>query len=383
MQYRAFGKTGMQVSALGLGCMRLPRIVTPEKTQVDTEKAFELIRYALAHGVNYFDTAFTYHGGHSESVLGEALDGGLRKQAYIVTKQPIGYMTDADATRRNLETALTRLRTDYLDAYLMHNINASGWPLFQQKQVYAQYERFRAEGMIRNIGFSYHGGLPLFREVLAAYPWDMCQIQMNLLDVDKEATEEAIALAGEKGVALVIMEPLRGGGLAGGPASVRALYDAYPVRRTPAEWAFRHMLDYPQVSTILSGMTTLEQLKENIATFSAPDALPGCLCEAEHALLRQVKQAYEAVVTIPCTGCEYCLPCPQGVGIPTIFNLYNNGFMYDTFLPSQRSYMFATKAGADATHCVGCGACQRACPQRIGIMSALQTAHEALKGWAE
>ena len=383
MQYREYGKTGLKVSALGLGCMRLPRIVTPEKTVVDTEKAFELIRYAVQHGVNYFDTAFTYHGGNSESVLGEALDGGLREKVHIVTKQPSGAMTDVGAIRRNLETALKRLRTDYIDVYLLHNINAGSWDTFEKMQAYREYEKFRAEGLIRHIGFSYHGGLPLFKEVLARYPWEMCQIQMNLLDVDKEATEEAITLAGEKGAALAIMEPLRGGGLAGGPASVRAMYDAQPTQRTPAEWAFRFLLNYPQVSTILSGMSTLEQLKENIATFSAPDAVPGCLSAAERDLLMQVKRAYEAIVTIPCTGCEYCLPCPQNVRIPGVFGLYNSGMMFENFEPSQRGYMFATKAGQDASKCVACGACEAQCPQSIGIIEALRTAHDALKGWTE
>jgi len=383
MNYRQYGKSGYEVSALGMGCMRLPRVLENGKAQVDKEKAFELIRYAATHGINYFDTAYGYHNQTSESVLGEALDGGLRQQVKIATKQPTFAMKTQADIRRNLENTLKKLRTDYIDIYLIHNINPSNWEEVQRREIFREYEKFRDEGMIRAIGFSYHGGAQLFPKVLAAYPWNMCQIQQNLLDTDKEATENAIALAGQKGCALVVMEPLRGGGLAQATAAVKALYDEFPSKRSPVEWAFRHLLNYPQISAILSGMTTMEQLKENIAIFSKPDATPSCLSEEEKALLRKVKAAYDAIKTIPCTGCEYCMPCPNGVNIPRVFELYNDAVRFENFDPFKRGYWFTTSMGNDAGQCEECGECEQKCPQGIDIMNQLKMAHQALEGWIE
>jgi len=363
--------------------MRMPRVYQDGKAEVDREKAFEMIRYAVEQGVNYFDTAYGYHNQTSESVLGEALDGGLREKVHLVTKQPYAVMKTQADIRRNLENTLTKLRTDYLDVYLMHNINASCWEQIKEREIYKEYEKFRDEGLIRAIGFSFHGDYKLFCEVLGAYPWDMCQIQQNLLDTDQQATERGIEAAGQKGCALVIMEPLRGGALANTPASVQALYDDYPVKRSPIEWAFRHLLNYPQVSTILSGMSTLEQLKENSAIFSQPEAVAGCMSEEDHALLRQVKAAYESVTTIPCTGCEYCQPCPHGVAIPQVFELYNNAMRFENFEPFKRGYWFLSSRGADASSCAECGECEQKCPQHIDIINQLKVAHEALKGWIE
>ncbi|MCL2650031.1 MAG: aldo/keto reductase [Candidatus Azobacteroides sp.] len=383
MNYRQYGKSGYEVSALGLGCMRLPRVFENGKAQVDKEKAFELIRYAATHGINYFDTAYGYHNQTSESVLGEALEGGLRQQVKIATKQPTFAMKTQADIRRNLENTLKKLRTDYIDIYLIHNINPANWEEIQRREIYKEYEKFRDEGMIKAIAFSYHGGAQLFPKVLAAYPWDMCQIQQNLLDTDKEATENAITLAGQKGCALVIMEPLRGGGLAQATATVQTLYDEFPIKRSPVEWAFRHLLNYPQVSAILSGMTTMEQLKENIAIFSKPDAIPDCLSGEEKALLCRVKAAYDAIKTIPCTGCEYCMPCPNGVNIPRVFELYNDALRFENFDPFKRGYWFTTSMGNDAGRCEECGECEQKCPQGIEIMNQLKVAHQALEGWIE
>ncbi|MDR1947941.1 MAG: aldo/keto reductase [Spirochaetaceae bacterium] len=383
MLYRPYGKLGYQVSALGVGCMRLPRIIDGQETRVDLEKAFEIIRYAADHGVTYFDTAYGYHHGKSEEVLGEALEGGRRDKVRIVTKQPFGVMTTQEAVRRNLENTLKKLRTGYIDVYLIHNIQAATWEEIKKRKIIEEYEKFKAEGLIRAIGFSYHGLFPAFKEVLSFYDWDMCQVMQNLIDVDKEVTAEAISIAGEKGCALVIMEPLRGGGLATPPPPVRAIYDNYPVKRSPVEWAFRHVLDYPQVSTILSGVSTLEQLKEDIEIFSKPDALPYCLSEAEKDILRQVKARYESLASIRCTACEYCLPCPQGVRIPEVFTKYNDGIMFGNFDQPRRGYYFQTNAKQDASRCVACGACEKKCPQHLEIIKDLKTAHEALRGWIE
>ncbi len=383
MQYRPYGKAGFDVSLLGMGCMRLPRKTNPDgSVEVDREKAYEIIRYAADHGINYFDTALTYHNYTSEEVLGEALEG-IRDQVKVVTKQPFSAMTTQGEIRRNLENTLKKLRTDYLDVYLIHNIQAPQWEEIKSRDIIGEYEKFRQEGLIRNIAFSYHGGFETFREILEYYPWAMCQVQHNLLDTDKEVTLEGMRLAGQQGTALVIMEPLRGGGLASSPSYVQAIYDQHPVKRSPAEWAFRFLADYPQVSCILSGMTTMEQLKDNIRIFSAEDMVPGCLSQEDHELLRRVKAAYESRVTVPCTGCEYCLPCPKGVDIPGIFQKYNDGMRFENFDNPSRAYMLTRRAGKDAAHCVACGACEKKCPQHIPVIQALRTARERLDGWRE
>jgi predicted aldo/keto reductase-like oxidoreductase len=393
MQYRNYGKTGYKVSSLGMGCMRLPRIIRENgEVAVDREKAYEMIRYAADHGINYFDTAFGYHSRTSEEVLGEALEGGYREKVKIATKQLFNVMKDfstgggktlLENARRNLENTLKKLRTSYIDLYLIHGIGAESWNGIKENKVIEEYEKFRSEGMIRGIGFSYHGMFPCFKEVLEFYDWDMCQIQQNFLDVEKEATEEGVKIAGKKDCALVIMEPLRGGGLAAAPKRVQAVYDEYPVKRSAAEWAFRHCINYPEVSTVLSGMTTLEQLKENIEVFSKPDAVSGCLSPQEKDIIVRAKTAYESVKSIPCTSCEYCLPCPKGVGIPGVFNKYNEGYMFENFDQPSRSYSFMIKGKSDASLCEACGECEKKCPQQIEIIKQLKVAHEALGYWKE
>ncbi|GHT74316.1 aldo/keto reductase [Spirochaetia bacterium] len=384
MQYRPYGKLGYEVSALGMGCMRLPRLEN-DPAKVDTDKAIELIQYAADHGVNYFDTAYGYHHQTSESVLGEALEvGGRRAKVKIVTKQPFGVMTTQADIRRNLENTLKKLRTDCIDVYLIHNIGAGNWEEIKRRKIIEEYEQFKAEGLIRAIGFSYHGQFPAFKEVLSFYSWDMCQVMYNLIDVDKEVTTEAVKFAGEKGCALVIMEPLRGGGLATPPPPpVSAVYNEFPVKRAAVEWAFRHLVDFPQISTILSGVTTLDQLKEDIEIFSKPDMIANCLSAVEKDIIARVKTKYESLTAVRCTGCEYCLPCPQGVNIPQVFSKYNDGYMFGNFVQPSRSYSFQVNGKADASRCVACGACEKKCPQHLEIIEQLKAAHDALKGWVE
>ncbi|MDR3247748.1 MAG: aldo/keto reductase [Treponema sp.] len=388
MQYRQYGKLGFQVSAFGMGCMRLPRLATGgDQADVDREKAWEMMRYAADHGVNYFDTAFGYHSRTSEEVLGEALEGGRREKVKIATKQPFGTMTDLktgggktvlENARRNLENTLNKLRTSYIDVYLIHNIGAASWEDIKKAKIIDEYEKFRAEGLIKAIAYSYHGDYAGFKPVLDFYDWGMVQIQQNLLDVEREATEQAIFDVGKKGSALVIMEPLRGGYLAVPPAPVQALYDSFPVKHSGVEWAFRHVLNYPQVSTILSGVTTLAQLKDNLEIFSKEDAVPNNLKDDEKKLIAQVREKYLSLKSVPCTGCEYCLPCPQGVSIPQIFGRYNDGVMFGNFGPARRNYASLTKGNADVSHCVECAACEKKCPQHIGIIKELKVVHEKM-----
>ena len=382
MQYRTLGKTGLKVSLLGMGCMRLPFIDSDGKNGVDLPAAIELIQYAANNGINYFDTAFGYHGGQSEAILGEALEH-KRKDVVYVTKQPFWEMHDDATIRRNLENTLKKLRTDYIDMYLLHRIMPPSWDAIQQREIFRQLDDFKREGLIKHVGFSYHGDYETFTDVVAKYPWEMAKVQHNMLDMTREVTPAGVELAGKLGLGVAIMEPLRGGGLAHAPRSVQEVYDHAAIRRSPAEWAFRYLVNMPEISVITSGMSNMQQLKENIAMFSQPDMVAGCLTPAEAQVIADARVTYNSIVTIPCTACNYCIPCPFGVQIPNIFGLYNDAHRFEHFDQPRRAYMFMKNAGGDASKCVGCGVCLEKCPQEIDIIEDLKVANAALDGWKE
>jgi len=389
MLYRELGNTDFKASLLGMGCMRLPFIDDADMTKgVNREKAYELIRYAVEHGINYFDTAQGYHGGDSEAILGEALDynvngTGLREKVWITTKHPFWGDVSTDKIRQNLEATLKKLRTDYLDTYLMHGIGPGNWENIKKWDIWGVFEKFKAEGLIKHIGFSYHGNFEHFTEVVKHYPWELCLVMHNMLDQKREVTVKGIEIAAERGIAVTIMEPLRGGGLSHAPKAVQNVYDGSPVKRTPTEWAFRYLADMPGVHSIVSGMSSMKQLKENLAIFSQPDMVPGLLTPDEQKLIVAAREAYESIVTIPCTACNYCMPCPQGVGISSAFTQYNDGNRFEFFDQVRRSYMFATRGRRGIDKCTQCGICTPKCPHGIDIPNQLQVAHEALKGWKE
>jgi predicted aldo/keto reductase-like oxidoreductase len=383
MQYREIGKTGVKASLLGFGCMRLPFVNGDGHQGVDKEKAIELIQYAADNGVNYFDNALGYHSKLSEGIMGEALQTRRSKVLYV-TKQPWWEMPDDASIRRNLEETLTKLRTDHIDFYLLHRIIPEEWENIKKRELFKFFEGFKREGLIKHIGFSYHGNFENFKDVVTEYPWELCMVQQNMLDINTEVTQAGLEFAGDNGLGVAIMEPLRGGGLAYAPTPVKAVYDVFAKpSRSPAEWAFRHLADTPQVTSIVSGMSTLEQLKANIAIFSQPDILPNCLSPAEKATISAARDAYKSIISIPCTACNYCVPCPTGVQIPGIFTNYNDFRMFEHSVQPKRSYMFTTRAGGDATKCVNCGKCLKKCPQNIDIPQELNVAHDVLKGFHE
>lgn len=373
MKYRKFPNE-RDVSALGFGCMRLPE-ATPGGRAVDREKTIPMLRYAIDNGVNYIDTAYGYHGGDSEAVVGEALAGGYREKVILATKLPPWQVKQPADMRRIFGEQLKRLRTDHIDVYLLHALNKQSFATMKDMGALAFLDELKKDGLIKHAGFSFHDDFEVFKAIIDAHKFDVCQLQLNIIDADKQATLEGMRYAAARGVSVIIMEPLRGGALANVPDDVRRIYDSYPVRRTPVDWALRYMLHFPEAITVLSGMGEMEQAKENIRICSEAEA--GGMAADELRIIGEVKACYEGRARVPCTGCEYCLPCPQSVDIAEIFEVYNEAAMFDAW-PRQRRRYQAHFSGRGADLCVGCGECEERCPQHIKIPQALKEAHAEL-----
>jgi predicted aldo/keto reductase-like oxidoreductase len=380
MEYRKFNKFDKPVSLFGIGCMRFPMIQTGDGAVVDEEQSIQMIRYGIDHGVNYIDTAYPYHNGESELIVAKALKNGYRDRTYLATKLPVWLVEKYDDMERFLDIQLNKLETDCIDFYLLHALNKSRWDSLMELKVLDFMEKAKANGKIKYICFSFHDNNKTFKEIINAYDWDMCQIQMNIMDMDEQATVEGLKYAGDKNIPVVIMEPLKGGKLANRvPDEIGQIYGQSRIKRTPVEWAFRWLYNFPQVAVILSGVSSMEQLKDNLRIFN--DAKANCMDEEELALIEQVRQAYLKGIKIPCTGCEYCLPCPQRVSIPRIFDLVNSAFMYMSEKDSKNNYpRFIVNDGNDASKCVECGQCENVCPQNIPIMQKLKESHIFLTG---
>jgi predicted aldo/keto reductase-like oxidoreductase len=370
MQYRKFGKLDWQVSALGFGAMRLP--TTDGK--IDESTAVEMMRYAIDHGVNYVDTAYPYHGGQGEVVVGRALQDGYRERVKLATKMPCWLVETPDDFDKYLDEQLEKLQTDHVDVYLLHAVWRERWDKMQKMDVFAWAEKPLADGRIGHLGFSFHGTLPLFKEVIDAYDWTMCQIQYNLLNEDVQAGTEGLEYAAERGVAVVIMEPLLGGALVNPPPDVRRVWDE--AGRTPADVALRWLWDKPQVAVVLSGMSAPEQVQENLA--SAERSGVGTLSPEEHDLVARVQEAYKGLDSIPCTKCAYCMPCPNGVNIPRNFELYNQATVYGNEGLAKSLYNYHMPEAERASACIACGECEEQCPQQIEISEWMGRVHETL-----
>ena len=363
MTYRTFGRTGWRVSALGLGCMRLP--TRGSSDAVDDPEAIRLIRRAIDGGVNYVDSAHGYHGGRSEVVLGMALADGYRERVKLVTKMPVWHVKEAADFDRLLDEQLGRLRTDHLDLYLLHALNKDSWHTVRDLGVLEWAEKATASGRFERFGFSFHDELPVFTEIVDAYDgWTACMVMYNYMNADARPGRKGVEYAAAKGLAVAVMEPVFGGNLASPPPAVRRMMDAGPVTRTPVDWALQWVWDQPEVSLVLSGMSTVAQVDENLA--SAARSGPGTLSAEEHLLLEKVATAFTGLQPIPCTECKYCMPCPSGVNIPHNLSLYNKAVMYDRLEDARRWYE-ETKPAARAAACTDCDQCEGKCPQKIAI----------------
>ena len=375
MQYRR-DRYGRELSVLGFGCMRFTR----KGSAIDQEKAEREIMAAFRAGVNYYDTAYIYPG--SEALLGAVLERNrIRDQVYIATKLPQYLVRSLSGAENYFQEELERLRTDHVDYYLMHMLtDLAQWERLKQLGIMEWIQEKKATGAIRNIGFSFHGNTENFLKILDDYDWDFCQIQYNYLDETTQAGVRGLKAAAAKGIPVIIMEPLRGGKLVNLlPADARKAIVDNERHWTPAAWAFRWLLNQPEVTVVLSGMNSLEMVSENIQTASA--AYPGDLNEQDFALLETVKTSIRAGEKVGCTACRYCMPCPQGVDIPGIFRCYNA--MYSEGKKDGR-FQFAQTVGmtrqpAFATQCIGCGKCEKHCPQSIPIREKLKEADRALR----
>ena len=374
MKYRPMGKLNIQASAFGLGCMRFNGAASGDSV-IDEQKAISLIRKAIDGGVTYIDTAYVYLDKTSEIVLGKALQDGYRDKVTIATKMPIHAVHDRASMEALLEEELKKLQTDHIDFYLMHGINREGWEKFKAIGAPEFFDDMKKAGKIRYKCFSFHGPYDQFEYILKDSDWDMVQIQYNFMDINNQAGTKGLELAGSMGIPVVIMEGLLGGRLANAPENVQALYDAFPVKRSAVEWAFRWLCNHPEVSVVLSGCNEAEQIEENLRIFDTVES--GIMTPEEIKLMDDAREAYLSRTKIGCTGCRYCMPCPNNVNIPGIFSVWNDVSLYNTNPQDNWGFRGILKNSQGADNCIGCGACEAACPQHLQIIDGLKNA------WAE
>ena len=378
MQYRKFGKMDWEVSALGFGAMRLPLNGT-DQANVNVPESVRMIRYALDHGVNYIDTGYPYHGGMSERIVGQALQDGYRQKTKLATKMLVRLAQSAADFDRLLNEQMERVQTK-LDFYLLHGLNLQSWRRIRDLGVLGWAEKQMAQGSFQHFGFSFHDEYDAFKEIVDGYDnWALSQVQYNYMDADKQAGRRGVEYAAGKGLAVVVMEPLRGGMLAKEPPQAVAKVWASAAReRSRAEWGLLWVWNQPEVSVALSGMSTMEQVVENVAI--AGRSGPGKLDSADLAMLSRVKDAFVGLRPVPCTNCGYCQPCPSGVEIPRIFHLYDESTMYDN--PRMGRLGYSSPMGLAPEHradkCTECGECVEKCPQKIAIPEWLKKVHAAL-----
>jgi hypothetical protein len=372
VKYRSFGKLNWKVSALGFGAMRLP-IICNDAARINEPEAIKMIRYAIDHGVNYVDTAYVYHGGNSETLVSKALKDGYRENVKLATKMPTWRINSREDMDKHLEEQQKRLQTD-IDFYLLHGLDKERWQKLQALNVIGWAEKKISEGRFRHLGFSFHDEYDVFKDIIDSYEnWTLCQIQYNYVDSETQAGTRGLRYAASKGLAVVVMEPIGGGRLAIKPLKpIQDLWDAPQVRRTQAEWALLWVWNHPEVSTALSGMSTLQQVKENVrtASHSGTNKLTG----EELSLFDQVALKYKSMGFVGCTGCRYCLPCAEGVNITEIISLYNEFYVKNMDDEVKAKYQKNITPESRAKRCVACGKCQELCPQQLPIPDIIRRA---------
>jgi uncharacterized protein len=374
MQYRKFGPLDWQTSALGFGCMRLPTL--GEYAKIDEPEAIMMIRKAIDGGVNYVDTAYGYHGGNSEVVVGKALADGYRSKVKVATKMPMWHVKEVSDFDRLLSEQLSRLGDEHIDLYLLHALNRDTWELAKRLDFAEWARKAIADGRIGCLGFSFHAEYDVFEDIIHGYDeWAFCQIQYNYMNENHQAGTKGLELAASKGLAVVVMEPLLGGNLVNPPEPIERLWNESDRDWSAAEWALQWLWNRDEVSVVLSGMSTMEQVEQNLE--SADRSRVGVLTERDLETVETVRFTYEKIRPIPCTSCRYCMPCEYGVDIPRNLALYNTAYTYNRFAEERRSYA-GMDAAIRADQCTACKECESKCPQNIRISEWMSCIREEL-----
>jgi predicted aldo/keto reductase-like oxidoreductase len=376
MLYRRMKKAGSDLSILGFGCMRLPMT---KEGRIDEKQATDMLRYAIDHGVNYVDTAYPYHNGESEQFLGRALQGGYREKVKLATKLPSWLIKSRRDMDRYLDEQIRRLRTDHIDFYLVHGLMKPFWENLLPLGVTDFLDDAISDGRIGYAGFSFHDELALFKEIVDAYDWTLCQIQYNFMDEQYQAGTEGMRYAAGKGIGIVVMEPLRGGMLTRDIPSINKIWRKAPVRRSLSEWALRWVWNHSEVAVVLSGMSSFEQVVQNVAY--ANGGLPDSLSQEDLGLFKEAEAEYKKRIKVQCTGCGYCMPCPSNVSVPECFEMYNQACMFNSPDVAGTNYGIAlggmlTGRPGFASQCEECGECEKRCPQGIPIRENLKKVAE-------
>jgi uncharacterized protein len=378
MQYRKFGKLDWKASALGFGAMRLPTLDGNRMgSNIDGKEAIRMIHRAIDGGVNYVDTAFGYHAGKSEIITGKALKDGYRNKTMLATKLPVWNVNAPGDFERLLGEQLAKLDTDHIDFYLFHALGRQSWKKVIDFGLLEKAEAARAAGKIGHIGFSFHDEADSFTEIIDGYEgWEFCQIQYNYMDTEFQAGTKGLEYAAAKGLAVVVMEPVRGGRLAVPPREIESIFNSHAIKRSPSEWALQWVWNHPEVSLVLSGMNTMEQVEQNLAAASRSSA--NSFSASEHEVIRKVSEIFQSRTSVPCTSCGYCMPCPSGVDIPRNFTLYNDGIIYANPENARVGYNVFMAENERAKNCIQCKACEAKCPQKIIISELMPKIHATL-----
>lgn len=372
MKYRSFGKLDWKVSALGFGIMRLP-IICNDPAKINEPEAMKMIRYAIDHGVNYIDTAYPYHGGNSENFTGRTLKDGYRQKVKLATKMPTWLVNSSQDMDKYLDEQLKRLGTD-IDFYLLHGLNKERWNKLKALGVTDWAEKKMDEGKFRYLGFSFHDEYDVFKDIVDNYQdWTLCQIQYNYTDSEYQAGTKGLKYAASKGLAVVVMEPIAGGRLAiKPPKPIQDIWDESRTKRTRAEWALLWVWNHPEVSVALSGMSNIQQVRENVRT--ASNSAINKLTKEELSTINKVALQYKSAGFIGCTGCRYCLPCPEGVNITEIISLYNEFYIKNMNEEVKTKYWEQIPPENQAKRCASCGTCEELCPQQLPIRDIIKRA---------
>ncbi|MDD3833221.1 MAG: aldo/keto reductase [Oscillospiraceae bacterium] len=371
MVYKKIENLGISVSNLGFGCMRFP---TDQNGEIDENQSQKMIDLAYEKGVRYFDTAYVYHGGKSEIFVGKALSKYERSSYYIATKLAIWEVKSLEDARQMFDEQLEKLGMDYIDFYLLHSLNKGLWNKSVELGIPEYFENLKAEGKIKYLGFSFHDEYEVFKDIITYKPWDFCQIQLNYMDVNEQAGMKGYHLAQSLGIPVIVMEPIKGGLLSNLPDDIVCELHRYDPNASVASWALRWVASLPHVKIILSGISSLEHVEDNLNTFEKPNPLSG----EEQELVLKVSEMMSNRVNNGCTGCAYCMPCPQGVDIPYNFRIWNTYGVYQNKGQTRWSWNNDISQTAKADNCVSCGLCEDVCPQKLEIRKDLSRLKEEL-----